>query len=274
MSGFRFSRRTVLAAIGVLEQLTQAKFSRYLLELGPEYLQWVGSESLSLTKRLNNLMAVLDQKPDRQTVDGDLLRDNIVEKAATFIRLEPEYGWQEPPSLRPEEAAFVRALSLDGFVISAGTLRREMPAELDLPAAESELVTLLKKHQFEVSYGHLKQALDAHGRGDWAAANSQIRTFLDALLDEIAVRLDAAAATLKTGQPRRTKLASIGFLSRDLNEWDDSGLGFINGLVRRLHPQGAHPGLSDESDSTFRLHIVLLSARLLMVRYVASHSNP
>jgi hypothetical protein len=47
----------------------------------------------------------------------------------------------------------------------------------------------------------------------------------------------------------------------------DNGLGFMNGLVKRLHPQGAHHGLSDESDSTVRLHMVLLTARLLLVRY-------
>jgi hypothetical protein len=52
-----------------------------------------------------------------------------------------------------------------------------------------------------------------------------------------------------------------------LNEWDDDGKGFINGLVKRLHPQGPHPGLSDEDDSTFRLHVVLLTATLLLRRF-------
>ena len=56
MRVLRFSRRTVLAAIEVLEVLTQAKLSRYLLELGAQYPQWVGGEGISLTKRLNNLM--------------------------------------------------------------------------------------------------------------------------------------------------------------------------------------------------------------------------
>jgi hypothetical protein len=113
----------------------------------------------------------------------------------------------------------------------------------------------------------LKEALDTHGRGSWAAANSQIRTFLDALLDEIAVKLDPTAATAGSGQPRRTKLAAQGFLSRELNEWDDNGLGFMNGLAKRLHPKGSHPGLSDDEDSTFRLHVVLLTARLLLTRF-------
>ncbi len=72
-------------------------------------------------------------------------------------------------------------------------------------------------------------------------------------------------------QPRRTILASLKppFLLRELNEWDDNGLGFFNGLIKRLHPQGSHPGLSEDEDSTFRLHIVLLTARLVLKRFAA-----
>ena len=227
-----------------------------------------GANAISVTKRLNNLMGVLDQRPDRFTDDGGLLRDSIVEKAISFLpSLEPQFPWQTPMDLRPEEAAHVRSLSPDGFTVSGGALRREMPEEISLVEAESELMQLLKKHGLVIPHGHLTQALDAHGRGNWAAANGQIRTFIDALLDEITVRIDPAFAALNSGQQRRAKLASIGFLSKALNEWDDNGLGFINGLVKRLHPQGAHPGLSDDSDSTFRLHVVLITARLLMVRY-------
>ncbi|TIT17485.1 MAG: hypothetical protein E5W70_32070 [Mesorhizobium sp.] len=65
--------------------------------------------------------------------------------------------------------------------------------------------------------------------------------------------------------PKRCSLTSFP----NANE----GKNFINGLMKRLHPQGAHPGLSDEDDSTFRLHIVLLSARLLLTRYDAMVSR-
>ena len=34
--------------------------------------------------------------------------------------------------------------------------------------------------------GHLDQAVEAHTRGDWAACNSQLRTFLESLFDDIA----------------------------------------------------------------------------------------
>jgi hypothetical protein len=37
--------------------------------------------------------------------------------------------------------------------------------------------------------------------------------------------------------------------------------GFNEGFFRRVQPAGAHPGLSDEGDSTFRLHPVLLVFR-------------
>lgn len=33
-----------------------------------------------------------------------------------------------------------------------------------------------------------------------------------------------------------------------------------------LHTEGAHPGLSDEDHSTFRLHIVLVTARIFLRR--------
>jgi hypothetical protein len=184
-------------------------------------------------------------------------------------RPRERFSWECEDDTEPEpvtpDAAFRRALEVDGFVVSGSTLHRALPVDVGL--AQSEVDRLLEKHSFATARGHLREALDAHGRGGWAAANSQIRTFLDALLDEVTLRLDPTAAALGSGNPRRTKLAVQGFLSRELNEWDDNGLGFINGLMKRLHPKGSHPELSDEEDSTFRLHVVLLTARLLLTRF-------
>jgi hypothetical protein len=56
------------------------------------------------------------------------------------------------------------------------------------------------------------------------------------------------------------------FFLHGLNEWTGQGTGFFEAFFRRLHPQGAHPGLSDEEDSTFRLHLVLLTARSPLTR--------
>ena len=141
--------------------------------------------------------------------------------------------------------------------------------ELGIAAAEDEVTRLLKVGPFPTSRGHLDQALDAHGRGDWAAANSQIRSFYESLFDEIAIAIDPTMAGPGKGEARRARLATEGFLQTELNEWSNDGKNFVNGLMKRLHPHGSHPGLSDEADSTFRLHIVLLTARWFLARYEA-----
>jgi hypothetical protein len=269
----RFSRRTVHAAIKTFRGLTVAERSTFLLDLGPEFPKAVGGDvpGNSNPKRLNNLMMIVDQEPGRLLGDGELLVDAIVGKAASLIpALEARPAWRSAPTLSEQDATFLRLLNLDGFTVSDGVIRAALPTDLHVPAAEDDITRLLKKHGFSVSAGHLKQALDILGQGQrWAGANAQIRTFFDSLTDEIALRVDPSASELGSGHPRRTKLAAAGFFFKDLNEWDDKGLGFINGLVKRLHPQGAHPGLSDENDAIFRVQLVLMTARLLLLRFDA-----
>jgi len=88
------------------------------------------------------------------------------------------------------------------------------------------------------------------------------------LLDDIAIKLDPTSEALTSSENRRERLATMQppFLRADLNEWGGNGKNFINGVLKRLHPDGPHPGLSNEEDSTFRLHLVILVARLLLRR--------
>lgn len=261
----QYSRRTIMAAIDVLEnQHTQAEITSLLTDLGPELYKAIRGEDVSAKKRMNDLKHFVDAHPAHK-VDEGLLENVLVERAASLF---PVLDRDWPAELlRPEMEKFSRALEQDGFVVTAGSLRRIFPADIGLPTTESELSRLLERHNFATAKGHLEQASENHARGNWAAANGQIRTFFDALLDTIAERLDATAANLPSGHARRSKLASLDFLSVPLNEWNNDGRGFINGLVTRLHPQGAHPGLSDDDDCTFRLHVVLLMAALLLRRF-------
>jgi hypothetical protein len=266
----RFSRPTVMASLQVLENgFTHALFSRFLHELGSDFPRQVPDESLSLKKRLNSFMGIYDEAPNRLVEGGDTIQDAIVEKAASFVRDDLEFEEDGAPPWYVEQQGFRGLLEMDGFVIAGGKIRATLPNDVGLPAAQDELHLLLTKYNLSVASGHLDQALDAHAKGHWAAANSQIRTFFDALFDGICERIDPKTKSLGSGQPRRTQLAAKGFLSRDLNEWADNGLGFINGLAKRLHPQGSHPGLSDPDDSSFRLHVVLLTARFFLRRFDA-----
>jgi hypothetical protein len=268
MSEIRFSRWTVIAAIEVMEAAgwSHAELTRQLLKLSQELAS--KCDAGSLKDRFNHLIKFVDAHPELRCDDDGLLGDVLVEKAILLLPpSKPEYPWQQPRELSGAQQAFIRSLDLDGFMIAEGALRRTLPAELELPQAEDEVTRLLKKHGFMTPKGHLDQALAAHGRGEWASANGQLRTFFEGLLDEVAIKIDPSAATLPTSENRRARLASQGFLVESLNEWSGDGKNFINGLWKRLHPSGSHPGLSDQDDSTFRRHIVLLTAKLLLVRF-------
>lgn len=94
-----------------------------------------------------------------------------------------------------------------------------------------------------------------------------MRTFFESLFDAIAFAIDGtAAASCANSENRRAMLAAKGFLATDRNEWTQDGKHFIGGLFKMLHTDGSHPGLSDEDHSTFRLHLVLVSARTFLRR--------
>jgi hypothetical protein len=146
-----------------------------------------------------------------------------------------------------------------------------LPENIQLTEKENELDLLLGKFGFATAKGHLEQAISAHTRSDWASANAQLRSFIESLFGSIAKRLtdDKKWLSLSGYQKSCEFLAKLNppFLLSTLNEWVVSGKGgFLQGFWRRLHPQGSHPGLSDEEDSTFRLHLVILTASYYLKR--------
>jgi len=90
---------------------------------------------------------------------------------------------------------------------------------------------------------------------------------MESLFDDIACNVrPEEAAQLPTSENRRSLLAEVGFLATDRNEWTQDGKNYINGVFKMLHTEGSHPGLSDEDHSTFRLHLVLITARTFLRR--------
>ena len=274
----RFSRKTVWAAIGILKRhisFTNTRLTSFLTDFGPALYEGVPNETYSSEMRFNGLMHFIDSNPGFEN-DGDLLEEKIVETAATLlpsneISIAKTPIWmQKKTKVQPlkRNVQFESALHNDGCVVKDGNIVRTLPVDVNLPEAESDLMQRLSISEFLVAKGHLEQAIDNHAKGNWAAANGQLRTFFEAFTDAMAVYIDPLNTDIRSGFDRRTKLASLGILSVSLNEWGHEGKGFLNGLVLRLHPQGAHPGLSDEDDCTFRLHIVLTTASFLIRRLV------
>lgn len=264
-----FTRPTIAAAVALLEAtLNQANFNQMVFRLGLE-----GSipfdTSLSVPKKAGMLAREVASNGERliRTIDGETtLFEALVREAVAVTSSRPRHS--------ETQERLVRALALDGFVIqwnedfdeqTAPRLRAALPEEVDLPATDDEVHQLLKLFGFTGSMGHLDQAIDAHTRGDWAAANSQTRTFMESLFNEIAESFDSTQAATSS-ENRRSMLAQREFLSIQRNEWTPDGKNYINGLFKMLHTEGSHPGLSDEDRSTFRLHLVLVTARTFLRR--------
>ena len=264
----QFSRRTILAATDIVGSWSHAGINRFLLEHALED----SIENGSCATRGMNLARYLMNHPDYPDQDGGNLTDTVIGQIIGRAIESSQSGYPRQFNYGDFQTAYEalhRALERDGFTVEDGTIRRTLPRAFDLPAADDEVHVLLDRYGFATSRGHLDQAIAAHARGDWAAANGQFRSFTESLFDSIAEHLNAGAPGLPaTGHPRQQWLANRNppFFSAALNEWTGQGTGFIQGFFRRLHPAGAHPGLSDEEDSTFRLHMVLLVARTLLRR--------
>lgn len=272
----QFSRRTILAAADLLADRTNSGIDRFALEHGLEAV----AQGPSKLDKTNAIGRYLIQNPLVSDEYGENLSDSVVIAIIQGAIERSSSGYPVVFNSADYEVSFAalhHGLKRDGFTVEDGTLRRILPGMIDLPAADDEVHLLLDRFGLLVPRGHLDQGITAHVRGQWAAANAQFRTFIESLLDEIAVR----APTQRGGYPaaghaRRQWLANVAppFFIAGLNEWSHDGKGFFEAFFRRLHPEGSHPGLSDEEDSTFRFHLVLLVGRHLLRRLQTMVGRP
>ena len=262
-----FSRQTLVAILDVLWQRisSNAQFDELLFVLvldDGDLAPGVGG----LEKRKMALLRRL-AVPDALGPRGSPLVMEFAEEVfnrcglTTMAREDLEYA----------HPGLVNSLRQDGFELAANAqLLRHHPDVVDLAPADNEVHALLKKLGMSIAVGHLDQALAAHARGEWASANAQLRSTVEAMFDSVAVTLAPdQAEEAEDSIARRELLAGLDppFLQPKLNEWEvgKSG-GFVQGFYKRLHPGGSHPGLSDEEDATFRVQLVLVVMRHFLRR--------
>lgn len=267
-----FTRRTLLAASDFFERAgSSAKFDLMVQRL--ELTRWVPSgDKQSVNKKRFSFNEVLLERVDQFI----LTREGQMTLGEAFIR-EAIRLMNPSRNCYQEQKDFERCLSLDGFDVSwdegecgAGSppwLRRGLPKLVDLPAGDDQVHQVLQRYDFSRSQGHLDQAIDAHTRGDWAAANAQIRTFMESLFLEIAGKVVPNDLATSQGLNNAFQaLARCEFLSEPRSEWTPDGKGMLNGLLKMLNSDGSHKGLSNEAHSTFRLHVALVTARMMLNR--------
>jgi hypothetical protein len=254
-----FSRATIIKAFDLGVFRTHSELDKFMLLFSLENI--IQSTATKNEKKVA-IIRHLIQNPYEKGPNGGNLSFEIIEQ----IINEPtnDYG--------NAYLELENSLKRDGYCIENNKLMSVLPEFVQLPEKENELFLLLDNLNFITEKGHLEQAISAHSRSDWASANAQLRTFLEGFFDSIAEKLANDNATLPSpGHLRRKWLANQlnpPFLRTDLGEWHDDSKSFIEGLFKRLHPKGSHPGLSDEEDSTYRLHLVLLTALYFLRRLV------
>ncbi len=269
----QFKRMTIISACDVLAETLKTHNGYESLALEWEVEEGISAGTLAGKDIQLKKIAVNNSEKTVETVYGTVyLQEAVIRKAIEFQRPGFEKkSWEKLKIFLMQDGFNLKKIKDEWGEVSSFELQRMHPDVADIPEADDEVHMLLKEYRFEVPLGHLKQALDAHTRAQWASANGQIRSFLDGLLDEVAERLAPGKTTPENkGHGRRAVLANLNepFLSKTLFEWsDDNKHAFIPGLFKRLNAEGSHPGLSNEEDSTFRLHIVLITARLLLRRY-------
>lgn len=242
----QFSRNTLVELVEALSLNSHDQIDRFLMRLEMEEADNQGA----LGPRNTGIIKYLIDHPDKTGPFGANLVVEIVE-----YLIETRPGAVSP--------RLVRSLKRNGYVIENGKLQTMLPEALQIAETEDELITLLHQFGFSTAKGHFTQAVSAHTRGEWAAANAMLRSFIESLFDSIAeLLIDDKTKLPSTSHGRRELLTKLSppFLLGEMNEWEPNGKGFIQGFWNRLHPQGSHPGLSDEEDSTFRLYLVIIIA--------------
>jgi hypothetical protein len=223
--------------LGILTRAMATAFSQG--ELGTLFMEvearpWIGRADVSREKRARWLLQALhdDGRPEAEKVALDLLQ-RVLAKGGS--------GWGTPEWMSELE----NAIEADGLEWDSeeGRLVPTVPG-LALPAEASALERLLVDKGLPIAAGHYRQAVESFSDGNWAAANGQLRSSIEATLPEIAQQL--TGKQIGNVPSAVDALRAAGHLVKGEEE-------FAKGLWALSHASGSHPGLSDQEDSRFRL---------------------
>lgn len=252
-----FSKITLFELAHALDFQTHDDVRRFSLEFHLEDVisgQWIKKKKTSIADHMIST-------PDAVGPNGSALPIEIIE-----YLIKNHSGFRSFSETYPK---LVNSLNRDGFELTKTGLKKKLPTEIPVAEQEDQLISLLKKFDFNTALGHYNQAIAAHARGEWAAANGQLRPFVEEIFNR--TQAIVCPGEHSSSHEKRIALAKAGFFSRDYNEFLFDGTGFVEGFWKRLHPEGSHPGLSEQSDSTFRLHLVILVIHHFLTRLAASH---
>jgi hypothetical protein len=156
----------------------------------------------------------------------------------------------------------VESLKRDGYRLHAGEINPVSVEELQ--EIKSSMDSKLGRAGFDAASRHYQQAWENLVLGNWEAANAQLRSFLEALFDDLAVRLyPEVAGPENSGGARRKLLQNRGFI-------ESENASFIKGFFEMAHTKGAHPGHSSEEDCRLRHAVSTQLAGYYLDKYLCT----
>lgn len=247
-----FSRKTLIELINALNFQTHDEVERFGLEFNIEDSisgRWVKEKETSIVKYLAS-------NPEAVGPNGSNTAIEIIEYAIKNHRAFESFV--------ESHSDLAHSLEKDGYELTSSGIKKKLPTEFPVVEQENQLISLLDKLGFSTAKGHYEQAIAAHSRGEWASANAQLRTFVEEFFNK--TQDIVCPGHYSSSNERKIALTKAGFLLKEYNEYLFNGTGFVEGFWKRLHPEGSHPGLSEQSDSTFRLHLVILVIHHFLIR--------
>jgi hypothetical protein len=259
----KYSRRTVVEVLKLLNDKTHADIGQ--LAFTHDMVEYSQGDN-KITRITNLTQHLLKRRETDEDSVNEIVEFLLTEKLNNLKFIDDNYGDAEP--FEQTNPALSRALEVDGFRVLDFKLVRQLPESIKLANHEDELFLLLEKHKF-ICKTNLVQAIDNNARGEWESSNAQLRTFVEALFNEMCDKIHGANVNGFSSTTKRDWLEKTvpPLLDPALGEIGEGGKNFSNGIMKRLHPKGAHPGLSDMEDCTFRLHLVALTASHYLRRF-------
>ncbi len=276
------SIKTTVELIAVVEQYVERIVDRIYTVFDLDHLVHPSLGKFNTEKKINILLKDLMYSTNPGPYSGSRRMDLLQFMIEHFYRYQDDPGNKNlfyrdnldhityNDRFAYKYPSLTNAVKRDGYIIVGRTIKKMLPEEIEEAKTESELYSLLNKFGFATAKGHLDQAIANHSQGNWAGANGQFRSFFESLLMEINDKIQPGtpAQSAVNAIKHLSSTANPPFLREDLNEVEHTSCKkpFIDGLWKRLHPQGSHPGLSDEEDSTFRYHVLVVTAYDLLKR--------
>ena len=256
----RLGRKSVTVLIEHLESKeTDSRIRQLLFEHGLDS-RYIGPNKLS---RLGNVFHPLVNADanDSEMREAIELIETVARTALESVESSADIwgGQYQSEQAKATYDSFQHALRADGLDLIGGRVAPFISPSVDIGKEQGLLESRLHHYQFDIASNHLEQASDNAARGQWEAANGQIRSFLEALCNSVVSWIYQGDGSPPSQGQARKHLAKVGFLNTEESD-------LLKALFQVLHGQGSHAGTSSSDDCHRRLLMAVAMSNYFLDR--------